>query len=179
MLVLRSLPRPPVIKTAHASGCYLASPTRFRQCCPRKTNHLSRGPPALAPPGPDPCPARMQRGPPFCLTSASTVDPWAARGSTSWPRCCPRFWVPLPGASRPVEGNPRSSCSSATDPKRTLRLCSRASRGGHRASLLSPSWAVSCLPSPEVCLSQAAVFPSRSLPKYHFLGACPDPNFNC
>lgn len=34
LLVLRSLPRPPVIKTAHASGCYLAWPGRFRQCCP-------------------------------------------------------------------------------------------------------------------------------------------------
>ena len=34
LLVLRSLPRPPVIKMAHASGCHLAWPGPFRQCCP-------------------------------------------------------------------------------------------------------------------------------------------------
>lgn len=92
-------------------------------------------------------------------------------------RCCRVSGFRFPGASRPVEENPRSSRSSATRrPQGALRPSAPVPLTAEPQGLLavSPRGCGLPFPSPEVCLSQAAVFP-RSLPKYHFLGACPTP----
>ena len=117
----------------------------------------------------------------FCPMSASTVDPWAARKPFKvQPRCC-CLCIPLPGASRHVEENPRSSCSSATPGPQgaALRLCSRASHCGTTqppCCLPRSLWAA--LPSPEVCLSQSPVSPPGLRPNTTSMGPPPTPGFS-
>lgn len=126
--------------------------------------------------------SRMQRGSSFVCFHTLThgqpesllkpsPDAAAFLGSAPWSfSACGKKTPDPPAAQQPADPKAHSP---------PLLPC--LSRQTHRAPCCLPlTWRQpgSSLPSPEVCLSQAAVFPSRSLPKYHFLGPAPTPSFS-